>query len=61
MKNKARKLLIAGNWKMNLNSAEGAELAESIVSQVGTQMEVAVCVCPTLYFLGGSGSKSRRF
>ena len=47
MKNKARKLLIAGNWKMNLNSAEGAELAESIVSQVGTQMEVAVCVCPT--------------
>tara|TARA_B100001778_G_scaffold332213_1_gene338039 strand:- start:519 stop:1298 length:780 start_codon:yes stop_codon:yes gene_type:complete len=47
MKNKARKLLIAGNWKMNLNSAESAELAENIVSQVGTQMEVAVCLCPT--------------
>lgn len=47
MKNKARKLLIAGNWKMNLNSAESAELSENIVSQVGTQMEVAVCLCPT--------------
>lgn len=43
----ARKLLIAGNWKMNLNSAEASELADSIVSQVGTQMEVAVCICPT--------------
>lgn len=43
----ARKLLIAGNWKMNLNSAEASELAEAVVSQVGTQMEVAVCLCPT--------------
>lgn len=43
----ARKLLIAGNWKMNLNSSEASELADSIVNQVGTQMEVAVCVCPT--------------
>jgi triosephosphate isomerase len=43
----ARKLLIAGNWKMNLNSSEASELAESVVNQVGTQMEVAVCVCPT--------------
>ncbi len=43
----ARKLLIAGNWKMNLNSAEASELADSIVNQVGTQMEVAVCICPT--------------
>ena len=43
----ARKYLIAGNWKMNLNSAEGAELAESVVSMVGTQTDVSVCVCPT--------------
>jgi len=43
----ARKLLIAGNWKMNLNASEASELAESVVNQVGTQMEVAVCVCPT--------------
>lgn len=57
MKNKARKLLIAGNWKMNLNSAEGAELAETIVSQVGTQMEVAVCICPTFTSLEAVAQK----
>tara|TARA_B110000093_G_scaffold164171_1_gene187655 strand:+ start:18643 stop:19422 length:780 start_codon:yes stop_codon:yes gene_type:complete len=43
----ARKYLIAGNWKMNLNSAEGAELAKDVVSIVGPQTEVTVCVCPT--------------
>lgn len=32
---------------MNLNSAEGAELAKDVVSQVGPQTDVAVCVCPT--------------
>lgn len=32
---------------MNLNAAEASELAEAVVSQVGTQMEVAVCLCPT--------------
>ena len=43
----ARKYLIAGNWKMNLNSAEGAELAGGVVSMFGQQTEVSVCVCPT--------------
>jgi triosephosphate isomerase len=42
-----RKYLIAGNWKMNLNSAEGAELAKDVVSMVGPQTDVSVCVCPT--------------
>ncbi|MFT4901587.1 MAG: triosephosphate isomerase [Lentimonas sp.] len=46
MSNNARKYLIAGNWKMNLNSAEGAELAKEVHSLVGQQTEVAVCVCP---------------
>lgn len=53
----ARKLLIAGNWKMNLNSAESSELAEAIVSQVGTQMEVAVCLCPTFTSLEAVSKK----
>ncbi len=44
---KSRKYLIAGNWKMNLNSAEGAELASQIVSKFGQQTDVSVCVCPT--------------
>ena len=47
MSKTARKYLIAGNWKMNLNSAEGAELAKDIVSLVGSQTDVSVCVCPT--------------
>ena len=47
MSKTARKYLIAGNWKMNLNSAEGAELAKDIVSLVGAQTDVSVCVCPT--------------
>ena len=32
---------------MNLNSAEGAEFAKDVVSIVGPQTDVAVCVCPT--------------
>ncbi|TVP75888.1 MAG: triose-phosphate isomerase [Puniceicoccaceae bacterium] len=47
MSQTARKYLIAGNWKMNLNSAEGADLAKDVVNLVGSQTEVAVCVCPT--------------
>ena len=43
----ARKYLIAGNWKMNLNSAEGAELAEDLVSILGSETDLSVCVCPT--------------
>lgn len=43
----ARKYLIAGNWKMNLNSAEGAELAKETVGLVGTQTDVNICVSPT--------------
>ena len=43
----ARKYLIAGNWKMNLNSAEGAELAQDVASLVGQQTEVSVCLSPT--------------
>lgn len=41
-----RKFLIAGNWKMNLNSSEGAELARDIVSMIGRQTDVSVCLCP---------------
>ncbi len=41
-----RKFLIAGNWKMNLNSHEGAELAREISSMMGKQTDVSVCLCP---------------
>ena len=42
----ARKFLIAGNWKMNLNSTESADLAKDIVSASGRQTDVSVCLCP---------------
>ena len=43
----ARKILIAGNWKMNKTSAEGAELAKAIVSAAGKSTAVEIVVCPT--------------
>lgn len=42
----ARKFLIAGNWKMNLNSNESSRLATNVVSMMGKQMDVTVCLCP---------------
>jgi triosephosphate isomerase (TIM) len=41
-----RKFLIAGNWKMNRNSAEAFELAAEIAQGVGQQHEVEVLICP---------------
>ncbi len=46
MSNSSRKYLIAGNWKMNKNATEGVELAEDIVSQLGSKTSVGVVVCP---------------
>jgi triosephosphate isomerase len=48
MSNKSRKYLIAGNWKMNLNAAEGVELAKELHQLHGQQTDVSVCVCPAL-------------
>lgn len=41
-----RKYIIAGNWKMNLTSAEGAELTTAIIHDVGNKTDVTVVVCP---------------
>jgi triosephosphate isomerase len=41
-----RKFLIAGNWKMNKTSADGAELAREIVRAVGKDHAVDVVLCP---------------
>jgi triosephosphate isomerase (TIM) len=43
---KARKLLIAGNWKMNKTVAEGLDLVRSLQIEVGTVKEVDIVVCP---------------
>jgi triosephosphate isomerase len=46
MSKSTRKYLIAGNWKMNLNAAEGAELAAEVAALSGQQNTVGVAVCP---------------
>jgi|TARA_B100001971_G_scaffold65143_1_gene59914 triosephosphate isomerase len=44
--NKERKLIIAGNWKMNKTVGEATELVEALERDLGTQTEVDVIVCP---------------
>jgi len=43
---KARKLLIAGNWKMNKTVAEALDLVRSLQVELGLVKEVDIVVCP---------------
>ena len=43
---KARKLLIAGNWKMNKTVAESLALANDLQIELGNVKEVDIVVCP---------------
>lgn len=49
-----RKILIAGNWKMNKNSGEARELAAEIANTLGRQHEVDVVICPPFTALESS-------
>jgi triosephosphate isomerase len=42
----ARKVFIAGNWKMNTTISEAVELAKGVVAQAGKQTDVDVAICP---------------
>ncbi len=42
----ARKVFIAGNWKMNTTVDEAVELAKSVVEAVGSVTDVDVAICP---------------
>jgi triosephosphate isomerase len=44
--NKERKLIIAGNWKMNKTVAEGLDLVRGLKIELGTVKEVDMVVCP---------------
>ena len=44
--NKERKLIIAGNWKMNKTVGEATDLIEALKRELGTVTEVDVVVCP---------------
>ncbi len=41
-----RKLIIAGNWKLNKTSAEAANLATELKREVSDVMDVDVVICP---------------
>ncbi|MBX7246191.1 MAG: triose-phosphate isomerase [Candidatus Sumerlaeaceae bacterium] len=43
----SRKPIIAGNWKMYKTRQEAADLANGLVSRVGTKKDVEVVLCPT--------------
>jgi triosephosphate isomerase len=44
--NKARKLILAGNWKMNKTIAESLALVESLKVELAAVKEVDLLVCP---------------
>ena len=44
---KERKLVIAGNWKMNKTIAESLDLANGLVRELKDVTEVDIAVCPT--------------
>lgn len=46
-----RRKFIAGNWKMNLNRADGVALAKGIAEAVGTESAVEVALCPPSVYL----------
>jgi triosephosphate isomerase len=43
---KDRKLIIAGNWKMNKTVAEGLDLVQGLKRELGTIKELDIVVCP---------------
>ena len=43
---KERKLLIAGNWKMNKTVAEAESLVDGLIRELSNVKEVDILVCP---------------
>jgi len=50
--NKERKLIIAGNWKMNKTVAEALDLVRGLKIELGNVKEVDIVVCPPFTALG---------
>ena len=44
--NKERKLIIAGNWKMNKTVAEALDLVSDLKLELANVKEVDIVVCP---------------
>ncbi len=47
-----RRILIAGNWKMNTRASEAASLAKAVVETTGKDPLVDVALCPPSVYLG---------
>lgn len=53
-----RRFLVAGNWKMNTNSASGVELAGALAENAASEENgVEVLVCPPSVYLSGVASR----
>lgn len=52
-----RKLLAAGNWKMNTTHETATELAGALAAHVGTSSDIDVLVCPPLPYLSAVKEK----
>src|SRR5437763_14119061 len=50
--NKARKLIVAGNWKMNKTVAEALDLVSDLKIELSNIKEVDIVVCPPFTALG---------
>ena len=46
-----RKKIVAGNWKMNLNSVDGVALVEDVLSQLPTDNSTHVIFSPSFAYL----------
>ncbi len=51
----ARKLFIAGNWKMNTDMSGAKELASALVEKIGSVEDVDLAVCPPNVYLWAVG------
>src|ERR1044071_3446568 len=49
---KERKLIIAGNWKMNKTAAEALDLVQGLKRELANTKEVDIVVCPPFTALG---------
>ena len=47
----ARKLFVAGNWKMNTSAAYAVELAKGLAAEIGAVDAVDLAVCPPSVYL----------
>jgi len=54
---KDRKLIIAGNWKMNKTVAESLDLVQELVREVNQVKEVDIVVCPPFTALSAVSKK----